>query len=143
MVQIKFKIAAKTDVGLVRTNNEDNFQASSDLRIAPMRWINNELCQLGEKGALLVVADGMGGMNAGEIASQIAIETVREEFAPDKITDNVILSRFSIEKFMNEALVIENKVFEMSKPIVDKLYKGEAKSQDLKPVYDYIWENIK
>ena len=48
-----------------------------------------------------------------------------------------------IEKFMNEALVIENKVFEMSKPIVDKLYKGEAKSQDLKPVYDYIWENIK
>ncbi len=48
-----------------------------------------------------------------------------------------------IEKFMNEALVIENKVFEMSKPIVDKLYKGEAKSQDFKPVYDYIWENIK
>lgn len=48
-----------------------------------------------------------------------------------------------IEKFINEALVIENKVFEMSKPIVDKLYKGEAKSQDFKPVYDYIWENIK
>ena len=48
-----------------------------------------------------------------------------------------------IEKFMNEALVIENKVFEMSKPIVDKLYKGEVKSQDFKPVYDYIWENIK
>lgn len=48
-----------------------------------------------------------------------------------------------IEKFMNEALVIENKVFEMSKPIVDKLYKGEAKSEDFKPVYDYIWENIK
>ena len=48
-----------------------------------------------------------------------------------------------IEKFMNEALVIENKVFEMSKPIVEKLYKGEAQSQDFKPVYDYIWENIK
>lgn len=115
MVQIKFKIAAKTDVGLVRTNNEDNFQASSDLRIAPMRWINNELCQLGEKGALLVVADGMGGMNAGEIASQIAIETVREEFAPDKITDNVILSRFSIEKFMNDVIVkADSKIKEVS-----------------------------
>ncbi|MBO5764153.1 MAG: hypothetical protein J6R14_02760 [Bacteroidales bacterium] len=48
-----------------------------------------------------------------------------------------------IEKFMNEALIIENKVFEMSKPIVEKLYKGEAQSQDFKPVYDYIWENIK
>lgn len=115
MQQIKFKITAKTDVGLVRTNNEDNFQASCDLRIAPMRWINNELCQLGEKGALLVVADGMGGMNAGEVASQIAIETVREEFAPDKITDNVILSRFSIEKFMNDVIVkADSKIKEVS-----------------------------
>ena len=84
MNKIKFKIAAKTDVGLERSNNEDNFQASSDLLITPMRWVNNEICQLGEKGALLVVADGMGGMNAGEVASQIAIDTVREEFSPHR-----------------------------------------------------------
>ena len=53
MNSIKLRIAAKTDVGLVRDNNEDNFQASSDLSIEPMRWVNNEICSLGEKGALL------------------------------------------------------------------------------------------
>ena len=37
MNKIKFKIAAKTDVGLERSNNEDNFQASSDLLITTMR----------------------------------------------------------------------------------------------------------
>lgn len=106
MNNIKFRIAAKTDVGLVRTNNEDNFQASSDLTHGSMSWTNNQICSLGDKGALLVVADGMGGMNAGEVASAIAIETVREYFAPERLTDEVTKSRFSIEKYMNEVIVI-------------------------------------
>ena len=55
MNTIKFRIAAKTDVGLVRTNNEDNFQASADLSDGKMRWVNNEICSLGDKGALIVV----------------------------------------------------------------------------------------
>lgn len=116
MNKIKFKIAAKTDVGLERSNNEDNFQASSDLLITPMRWVNNEICQLGEKGALLVVADGMGGMNAGEVASQIAIDTVREEFAPINITPEITKSRYTIEKFMNEVVVkADAKIKDVSK----------------------------
>ena len=105
MGKITFRMAAKTNVGLVRTNNEDNFQAASDLCSAQMIWINNEECELGEKGALLVVADGMGGMNAGEVASEIAIATVKEWFAPDRITPEVTASRFTIEKFMNDAVV--------------------------------------
>ena len=116
MNKIKFKIAAKTDVGLERSNNEDNFQASSDLLITPMRWVNNEICQLGEKGALLVVADGMGGMNAGEVASQIAIDTVRDEFAPINITPEITKSRYTIEKFMNEVVVkADAKIKDVSK----------------------------
>lgn len=105
MNSIKFRIAAKTDVGLVRENNEDNFQASSDLSVEPMRWVNNEICSLGEKGALLVVADGMGGMNAGEVASELAIETIRTAFSPKSLTHEVMKSRFSIEKFMNSVIV--------------------------------------
>lgn len=105
MNTIKFRIAAKTDVGLVRTNNEDNFQASADLMSANMCWVNNEICSLGEKGALLVVADGMGGMNAGEVASEIAIRTVRESFRPENLVDSVTKDRFSVEKFMNSVIV--------------------------------------
>lgn len=105
MSNIKFRMAAKTNVGLVRTNNEDNFQAASDLCAEQMTWVNNEVCDLGAKGALLVVADGMGGMNAGEVASQLAIDTVREYFAPANITAEVLESRYSIEKFMNAAIV--------------------------------------
>lgn len=105
MSTIKFRLAAKTDVGLVRTNNEDNFQVAADLSSGTMRWVNNEICSLGDKGALLVVADGMGGMNAGEVASALAIETIREHFSADKLTSEITKNRFSIEKYMNETIV--------------------------------------
>lgn len=105
MGNIRFKIAAKTDVGRVRENNEDNFQAASDLATTPMRWINDKECTLGNKGALLVVADGMGGMNAGEVASEIAIDTLRAYFSPERITDEVVKTRYTIERFMKNAIV--------------------------------------
>lgn len=105
MAPIKFKVAAKTDVGIVRTNNEDNFQISWDLSSLPMRWINNEIHQLGKKGCLLVVADGMGGANAGEVASQIAIDTIKNKFSPDEITDKIVSSIDAINGFIKEAIV--------------------------------------
>lgn len=51
--------AAKTDVGNIRTNNEDAFLIDADL-------------------GLYVVADGMGGHAAGEVASHEAIEALRD-----------------------------------------------------------------
>ena len=105
MSDIKFRIAAKTDMGCIRKNNEDNFQAAADLSQLTMSWVNNQTYDLGDKGALLVVADGMGGMNAGEVASAIAIDTVREFFTPDRITPEVLKTRFTIEKFMKDVVV--------------------------------------
>lgn len=109
MSAIKFKIAAKTDVGRVRKNNEDNLQAACDLTTAPMKWVNDMECNLGNKGALLVVADGMGGMNAGEVASEIAINTVKEFFSPEKITADVLGSKVGIETFMKKSITEADK----------------------------------
>lgn len=100
-----FIMAAKSFVGMVRDNNEDNFQAAADLDTTPMLWPkNNQPYELGGKGALIVVADGMGGMNAGEVASKIAIDTVNDCFAREKITDEVVMSQSSAERFMKSVI---------------------------------------
>jgi len=56
---------AATDVGQVRDHNEDNFLVDKKL-------------------ALFIVADGMGGHAAGEVASAIAVRTVHEEIKKEK-----------------------------------------------------------
>jgi serine/threonine protein phosphatase PrpC len=56
---------AATDVGKVRDHNEDNFLVDKKL-------------------GLFIVADGMGGHAAGEVASAIAVRTVHEEIRREK-----------------------------------------------------------
>ena len=103
----KFKLGAQTNVGCVRTNNEDNFVVSADLTAG--EWLLPRDCHtvftLGNKGAMLVVADGMGGLDAGEIASRIAVDTMKEFFSADKITDEIVKDASTIRKYMYEAVV--------------------------------------
>jgi serine/threonine protein phosphatase PrpC len=79
------ELHAKSDVGRVRRGNEDNFLLL-DLT-APKTWSGSdgpenpeEMNQfpLGELGLVLVVSDGMGGALAGDVASRMAIEAVRD-----------------------------------------------------------------
>lgn len=66
MGRTRVRIGAATDVGRTRSHNEDNYglRVPDDPEIAD------------RKGVLLVVCDGMGGHAAGEVASQIAVETI-------------------------------------------------------------------
>jgi len=74
-----FNIVCKTNVGLIRDHNEDNFVIGVDPAID--NWNNiAENYNIGDKGIFVVIADGMGGAEAGEIASEIAIETAKDEF---------------------------------------------------------------
>lgn len=92
-------------MGLVRTNNEDNLQIARDLSVEPMRWINDEACLLTPCGSLLVVADGMGGMNAGEVASQIAVDTVKEVFSPAALSGVNLGSTAAVNAHIAAAVV--------------------------------------
>ena len=86
---IKFRMAARCEAA-GRPNNEDNYQLDSDLSDNEWGFTADAEVKLGDKGALLVVCDGMGGMNAGEVASAIAVKTVKDCFSADKLTSKVL-----------------------------------------------------
>lgn len=70
-----------SDPGLVRGNNEDHFIVADLTRKIIGVHDNNVSTELlahevGENGTILVVADGLGGYEYGEIASYIAVEAI-------------------------------------------------------------------
>jgi protein phosphatase len=74
--EIKITVCGKTDVGQLREHNEDNFFVVDFARVEkPAPEISLDFA-LGEKGALFLVCDGMGGAAAGEVASTMAVESI-------------------------------------------------------------------
>lgn len=137
-METTFRISAKTDVGMVRTNNEDSLQCCDNLMnsSSDWSWDNDKPTTLSQKGALLIVADGMGGMNAGEVASEIAVNTIKECFSTEKITDEVVKSKFSIERFMNAAIVeADNRIKMTAKQ------RPETKGMGTTVVMGWIYED--
>ncbi len=73
VAQFHLHFAQQTDKGVRRPNNEDSMTSvvPEDPQI------------LAQKGALFVVADGLGGDTKGEVASQMAVDTVRRVYYSD------------------------------------------------------------
>jgi PPM family protein phosphatase len=89
---VNINVLIKTDLGNVRTNNED---AASFFRIADETILR-------EKGYLLIVADGMGGHLAGEVASRMAVDIIAENYYRQSNERN-------IEKILSKAFNAANK----------------------------------
>jgi serine/threonine protein phosphatase PrpC len=66
-------VGARTDMGRVRENNEDKFDF-----LEP-----DEPAVLASRGRFYAVADGMGGHQAGQIASELALKTVFRAYYAD------------------------------------------------------------
>ncbi|HRI25924.1 MAG TPA: Stp1/IreP family PP2C-type Ser/Thr phosphatase [Ferruginibacter sp.] len=92
-------VTVLSDMGNIRTNNEDTgmFYKVADENI------------IREKGYLMLVADGMGGHNAGEVASRMAGEIISQEYFNQKNSGTV-------EKNLAKVFILANKnIFEKAR----------------------------
>lgn len=69
MSTYEFRHGGITDIGNVRAANQDQFLT---------------------EGVLVAVADGMGGRNRREVASRLAVETLKEVFAADRTAEGLV-----------------------------------------------------
>ena len=88
-----------------RQNNEDNFQLADDLSGDQWSFITDNEVVLSEKGALLVVCDGMGGLQNGAMASDIAVKTIKAWFNSDRLTPQVTATSETIGQYIKEAII--------------------------------------
>lgn len=110
--RIKFRLAAYTDPAgkwndeAPKKGNEDDLFVDADLSgDIQGRFVADEMLTLNDAGCLMAIADGMGGMNAGEVASEIAIETVRNAFSKANLTDEVMASGRSRTRYLEKIVV--------------------------------------
>jgi serine/threonine protein phosphatase PrpC len=100
--RVRLQADAMTDVGKVREHNEDSvlvFECRRESLIDPAQMF------------LYVVADGMGGAEAGEVASAIAVEAIR-----NYVEDKVVASGAAGVPILQEALEQANsKIIEYQK----------------------------
>ena len=85
--RLRTSSAAATDLGRRRSGNEDCYRLWEADPGAPDRPADR----------LLVVCDGMGGSNAGEVASHMAADTVVREFAASPANDPAAALTHAVE----------------------------------------------
>src|ERR1700733_9997190 len=114
--EIAFNItaSAKTDVGRVRSGNEDNFLVLN-LSTADTWTLdsitgpppeNLTALRQGHYGTLAAVSDGMGGALAGEVASNLAVDSVRDRML--ELQSSAAFSRFPFSERLRLAVELAN-----------------------------------
>ena len=83
---LNLDVALRTDIG-GRTSNEDNMSS----------YVPEDAQVMAKKGALFVVADGLGGYAQGEVASEIAVNMIRDTYYQDTDEDIALSLRKAVE----------------------------------------------
>ncbi len=100
------RYTARTDIGQKRDNNEDNLFAKI----------------YDENDALFIVADGLGGYSSGEVASQIAVNSIKDNFELNlKAVKNA--DNDKVKHFLKQLITVANdKVYQIQQS--NKKYNG-------------------
>jgi protein phosphatase len=85
---MKLEVASMTDPGRVRSNNEDSYG----------QFEPSDEDERAISGSLFVVADGMGGHRGGEIASDLAVKTIRSSYFADPGDSRSAALKLSVEE---------------------------------------------
>ena len=105
--KIRVEIFAKTDLGRTRDHNEDRFLVADLTRKTSSLQPEVRHHDIGPRGTLLVVADGMGGAAAGELASEMATDTIYQHLVKTwNVEDEVNPQRFAYR--LKEAVEVAN-----------------------------------
>ena len=104
-MSLTVQVAGKSDLGCVRTNNEDNF--GYDTRFG-----------------IFVVCDGMGGQAAGEVASKIGVDTILEYFRKAGVGDKYPMEGELIEGASERANALASSIRMANKTIFDAASKN-------------------
>jgi serine/threonine protein phosphatase PrpC len=81
---VNLTVYGQTDVGLVRPINEDAFVVADVTGGSVLQEQRIARFEVGERGVLMAVSDGLGGHAAGEVASALVVESMRRSVAQRK-----------------------------------------------------------
>ncbi len=104
---MELKVGARSDVGMIRSGNEDNFFAEAD-----------------DRRGVFVVADGMGGHAAGEVASEMAVQIVSRHL----LSLTSVRDRASAEKLAQAMRDANRAIYDRMLAEVDKQGMGTTAS---------------
>jgi PPM family protein phosphatase len=103
---IRVEVFGKTDLGRTRDHNEDRFLVADLTRKTASLQPDVRQHDIGPRGTLFVVADGMGGAAAGELASQMATDAIYAHLLKTWNEDEVTPQRFAYR--LKEAVEVAN-----------------------------------
>ncbi len=106
-----FNVASLTDIGRVRSANEDKL----------LSYVPEDPEIMQRQGALFIVADGMGGLNLGDVASDLAVSTIREAYYKNAQSDPITALREAVEQ---ANLVVYQRSVEESSELSDNKKMG-------------------
>lgn len=109
-------IGVKTDTGRIRENNQDAYYIPSE-----------------GQGPLYIIADGMGGHKAGEIASELAIDLISQDF--NEYFHEESFTEEEIKEFIEASINKANKEI-YNKSLEEESYSGMGTTVTLAYIYN-------